>query len=289
MKCPECGAENPDGSKFCGLCFRVITYGHQNAPLIAEKGSIKEYAGKLEAPAKTELNTKASDPFRIDTNPPSFIATTPSWMYIRKKRLRALIASGVFIIAIAVCISLVFFLRQGEKKHIGFSTFTSKRSYISFSYPADWEKKGRDFLERFSKGNVLNPDVGNEIILVERGEGMFKHMLIVSSYEEDFGSTPWRDVESSLVSSVMDGVSLQGGEDLKFFDLEIPEDCRADTIGYGYISPSQSGPDVYMLEGYIHKAGFSYKLVLLTPLLAGRTEGEALLVFDNLARTVSLK
>jgi uncharacterized membrane protein YvbJ len=45
MKCTKCGSEQPEGTKFCGVCGAEITQGYQPAPAYQPPGSASP-AGK---------------------------------------------------------------------------------------------------------------------------------------------------------------------------------------------------------------------------------------------------
>jgi hypothetical protein len=265
-ECPDCGAENPDGAAFCGLCAHRL----DGRPDPVENGTSPAALSE----ASTTLG--AVDQLNLSK--------------IRKKKGHRVlwIVSAVAILAIAVL--AVFFIQSRMEKHAeGIAEFTSPTSGLSFKYPSSWELKDRAYLKTLAHGQELDPYQGNETVLMKRGSAVYKHLLTVSSRPVDFSGQSWEQTKSQLETGF-----VQSGEDQRsnivFINPGLSAATGAHAIGMMYkITPSM-GPDLFQLETYILRGNIAYSFTLTTPLKGGGAdETQARNEYTELMRSITFK
>ena len=135
MFCPKCGAENPDGAKFCVKCGAGLPVVQKAEPVVAESGTVVEDAAAspdaASAPTGSDVTVPAgSGEAASDAGAPAAaapgvastgtrIAAPASMPAPRKKSPLPLIIAGVVVVAVvAVAIFAVMNLFGGEKETV---------------------------------------------------------------------------------------------------------------------------------------------------------------------------
>ncbi|MBN2168143.1 MAG: zinc ribbon domain-containing protein [Actinobacteria bacterium] len=175
MKCPDCGAENPEGTPFCGLCSRPFNYidngtGQARPDWYGPGDMLKDhwYSGRS---IKRRLN----------------LGTVLHIIFI-----------CLIIVAVIVAAALLV-----QWYLIGNKTYSSAFSGLSFKYPRTWVKLTPADPEQY-KEYGLDPGqtTYNEIILGSRDK---KYCCLVGSLA--IGLTPDQDLRSVLNAFKLDLLS----------------------------------------------------------------------------------
>jgi hypothetical protein len=176
VQCPECGAENPDGSLYCGLCTYRFA-GYLRAPPVA-------------AACDVPLNPAAREKF----------SSLDELHFERPRERKAIMIWTTGILAVIVLAVLLFLaLSSGDKNTADTLTdFVSTTSTLSFKYPSSWEKKTQAYLKTFAKGEEIDTSQGNEAVLMNQGESIFRHLLVVSDSGITTGDQAWEDIKPQL-------------------------------------------------------------------------------------------
>jgi len=278
VECPKCGAENNDGASFYGLCSHRFADG---AGLSAKAGADGE------ATLESETTAKASDD--------SFSAVDSAFYRskLKQKERRPLWLAGglvLVIVLVSAVLALVFLRGSGKAGPEGTNTFKSKYSGLTFSYPSSWENMGQAYLKTISKSTDVSPEEGNELVLLKRGDVVFKHLLIVTTAPADYGDQPWEKTKGALEAGYADSAKTQGTA-MSFIELQLAPDAGAKGFGMMFtVEPDARGPRQYQLEAFLLKGNIVYTIVLITPLEGGGADqGEAQKQFFDLINTVRVK
>ncbi|MHB8895871.1 MAG: zinc ribbon domain-containing protein [Candidatus Geothermincolia bacterium] len=255
--CPDCGAHNPDGATFCGLCSH----------------SFKD---------------SKADPPSPQTDKWSSVGGLRYASREKKGRGWLWLVSALAVVVVAVLV-VVLTLSRIEKAADGQTEFNGKTSGLAFEYPSTWEKKDYDYLRTLSKGEQVDPYLGNEVVLMKRGEAIYKHLLVVSSTASPYGEQSWTEVEKGLRDAVLQSAPANWSG-LTFINLGLNEGTGARGLGAMYTVTQPVGPKLFQIEGYILKGNITYSFMLTTPLKGGGAdEGEARSVFTELMRSITFK
>lgn len=256
-QCPECGAQNPDGAAFCSLCASPF------------RGEAPEAVTQLQRERWQVLE-------ELD--------------FKKRKRSRRLIWGASLLAAVVIAVLAVVFIGSHmEKGAEGQSEYASKYSGISFKYPSSWEKKDFAYLKTLNKGQDVNPNMGNEIVLMKRGGAIYRHLLVVSSTTSPYGDLAWNDIKNALYSGVQQG-GPENRSDVTFINLALPASARANGIGAFYTVIPPMGPTLFQIEGLIVRGDIVYSFGLTTPLKGGGSdEGEARALFTELMQSITFK
>jgi hypothetical protein len=149
---------------------------------------------------------------------------------------------------------------------------------------------GHDYLKKLSKDGQVGPGEGNEIVLLKRGDVVFKHLLIVSTAEANYGTQPWEQTRDSLQAGFSDSAQTQGTS-MSFLDLQLPAGAGVNGFGMMFtIEPETSGRSQYQLEAFPLRGNISYTMVLITPLQGGGADqNEAQEQFFDIMRSVRVQ
>ena len=264
MECPECGSSNREDAHYCELCYHRFAGESKTGELSAD--SFSSTAG---LPALPVLE-HASAAYRTRVN--------------RNRKIAWALITCVSVAAVALL--LAFPLLSRDKRREGLKEYDSKVSPLTFKYPESWERKDRSDVKGFLKDLEDNPTLGNETILMKRGAAIFRHMLIVTSRQEEYGSASWKEIEESIRRGLEESSGSQGLE-MRFFHLDLPYEAAANGMGISSFIEGASQIRVFQLEGFVLKNNASYTFTLLTPLLENETDqGEARLVFNDIINTI---
>ncbi len=270
MRCPRCGAENREGAPFCSLCaLRLLdspsAYAVQHTPESSGQNEDLRFEQYPELKAR-EYDRRT------------------------RKRIRSLVLAGASLIGVLLLVILIVSLTHGgAKKAVGLARYRSTLTGVSFKYPSDWEKKDQAFLQKLSKPNDATSAQGNEAVLVERGEGIFKHLLVVSSGQAPALSGDWQQDKDQLESGFEQGAGNQDYE-ITFDSIRLPEAPQANGFGMIYVTKKAFSPTFYQLHAYIVQGGSAYQFLLCTPLVSGESdEVEARAEFSKLLGSVSIR
>lgn len=260
VDCPECGAQNPDSSTYCGLCSS--SFAPSGAPPAA-------------APEMRELDISGLGAGYKDA-------------MTRRKRRGLVWVVALSVVLVLVVLGVVLFGNRASNEPDAMAQYTGKTSGLSFAYPSSWEKKDREYLETLTGNPDLDQYEGNEIILMKRGQAVYRHMLIATSMPSQLNNQPWSDAEGALKQGFAESAHQQG-YDLAFLNLNIPKESGNGFAMELTISP-EYGPRLYELQAYIVKGSVAYLLLLTTPLEGGGgDEGEARRVFYSLIDSVRIQ
>jgi len=126
--CPKCGAANPDGATFCGLCAQPFTDKKpQESPQVNSRAE--------------KVPWSSLDHVRY-----------PTRQAVRRHKY---VSFGVPILVVVIAVlAVVLVMSIRTNKVEGSSEFKSSSSGISFKYPASWEKQGKSFLTHLSSATV---------------------------------------------------------------------------------------------------------------------------------------
>jgi zinc-ribbon domain len=257
VQCPNCGIENPEGSRFCNLCHNE---------LLAPAGAPGEWN---------------PEPLPMDVPRPSH----------RSKRKavkgRSIFIAGSILLAgiLGIVLYVVIFGSSGAapEKYV---TYASSTSGLTFKYPSTWEKKDVSFLGQFYL-QMPDPSLGNEIVVIKRGDALFKNLCVASSSPVDPASE-WDDIKGSIQEAYSVALRERGGE-ARFNDLAF-QSGEAKGFRVDYTLEQQMGTPSLHLEAVMLRGSTLYRLVLETPLSDGdSSELEARRVFSKLLESVSIK
>lgn len=257
-ECLSCGADNPEGAPFCGLCASPFAAQAETAPPRSEK----EKWSTLE-----------------QLKPVS-----------RGRRGRGWIWGISFVAVVVIAILAVVLVRSHvEKAAEGQAQFTSKYSALSFKYPSSWEKRDVNYLKTLNKGQAIDPRMGNEVVLMKRGSSLYRHLLVVSSAESPFGEEKWDQIKQTLQTDAQQG-GPENRTDITYINLGLQASTRANGIGTLYTVVPPMGPSLFQIEALILRDNIMYTFALTTPLKGGGSdEGEARTLFIELMQNITFK
>ena len=239
-ECPGCGASNPDGATFCGLCARPFVGLPPGLPV----------------PVKAE--SQGASWSALDIKRPDR----------RQARRHRYISAGVPIAVVLIAVAaVVLVLLTRTNKAEGSTEFRSASSGLSFKYPESWQKQDKSFLTSMSKKQDLS-SLGNEVILLKRGEVIFQHLLTVTSSNIDYGSRSWSDIREGLKSG-FESTSTEGSNST-FSELTLPPETGAKGIVETYYVDEK--PELFEIEGTIIRGNTSYDFNFATPLRGKATD-----------------
>lgn len=136
MKCPECGAENPDDSTFCNLCHRRINYLEHR-----------------------------SDPFYPSVYGPGDARTySTGWRSAisGRARFKQFLVTVLILLAITAVVIGAAYLAQ--RFTAGEATYSDNTSNISFEYPRRWfELSSEEALELLGFDYSVNSEVSFKV------------------------------------------------------------------------------------------------------------------------------
>jgi|GEM_PF-978091 len=267
VQCPECGAENPDGSLFCGLC----TY---------------RFAGYLPSVPMTSACEPSPAPVQREK-----FASLDELHIERPRERKALLIWTTGIIAVVVLsMLLVLALTSGGKNAAETMTdFVSPTTGLSFKYPSSWETKGQDYLKTLGQGTAFDSSQGNEVVLMNRGESIFKHLLIVSDGNITTGGQAWETLKPQLESEFQEAAQSQGTT-IQFNDLHLAPATGATGIKMTYSIKPTMGPTLFEQEAFIIRGAGQYRMIFVTPLKGGGAdETEAISRFTQITNSISFK
>lgn len=267
MKCPECGAENPENVGYCGLCLKKLVEepGEEPVQSYSEKKEVSDQISQIQM-------------------------TQESWSETLRKRRRAWLIAGSGLLAAAVVVVVAVVLLTGGKEGgpEGTKRYVSTISGLSFSYPESWESHESNFMTDMIKDMREDSSYGNEITLMKSGHAVFRHLLFVSSRTWEYADQGWGDMERMLKEGKEITGSSQGVK-MEFFELEMPLEEEANGYGTLYKMSAGAGPSFLFLEAFIQKDDMSYSFQLTTPLKGGGAdEQEARQVFDEIIASVEI-
>jgi len=271
--CPECGTDNREDARFCELCYRSLVTGEQPARRPSELDSVSSAIGRQPPERFASLDAITSVPRKRKMKP----ARKAAWFGI---------VSAAVIAVIAMVLIPVFSKEEAPEKP---KKYDSKISALSFEYPGDWEKVTESTLKKMTRNLPAAYPIGNEIVLMKPGAGMFDYMLLVTSRPADYGGQEWSAIEDSLASQYRESAGQQGVQ-ISFFKLNLPAESGAQGFGISYRYEGQSMLNVFQLEAQIVKGDIEYTLFLLAPYGGeGPDEGMARLVFRDIISSIRFK
>lgn len=260
-ECPRCGADNPEGSAYCGLC-----------------------ADRLAAPAPPAPPAAAE---------PESVSPAGSYLPAREKRKRqrfTLIAALALALVLAAAVVVISISGKGESAHgpEKLAAFASGTSGLTFNYPASWEKKDQQYLRSISNGD-FDLAQANELVLLKTGDAIYRHLLLVSTPATSPDARKWPQVKQQMQDSLAQGAQSQESR-LSFFDLALPQARRAVGFGMMYWVGKASDPSTYELQAFILKGQTIYTFRLITPLKGGGSDEQgARARFDALINSVGIR
>lgn len=256
-RCPECGADNPEGAAFCGLCAGSFERGKDNP--------VKQAREKWSS--IDELDFSRHD---------------------RRSRGFLLGACAFAVIAVAA-IAGVLVVSHIEGTAEGLKEYVSRYSAVSFKYPSSWETKDFNYLRTMNRGEELDPHMGNEVVLMKRGHTVYRHLLIVSSLDSPYKKQGWPEIKNALETDKQQS-GPDNRTDVTFIKLGLPASLNANGIGATYTVIPAMGPELFQIEGMVLKDDIIYTFAFTTPLKGGGSdEGEARAVFARLMQSVSFR
>lgn len=205
MKCPACGAENPEGATFCNLCYGRL--GEQsNPPQDDEERRVDRVLFPPELrkgppPGPVSPPTGASPPARGPVSdayrgrtcgaPPAAASVDDSGTW------KVVVGAFALLGVIIILGSAIFYVLQRSKKP---KTYTSENSSLTFEYPGNWKKVSMNvpmYMPEFMASD--DPLVTNEIALADSTGNDAKYAFW-SVTVEDVSPTDWRRGRTSLVN-----------------------------------------------------------------------------------------
>jgi hypothetical protein len=252
-ECSECGADNPEGAEFCGLCANRFPKEKPAAPA-REKWSSLE--GLRSATEKSKGH---------------------AWIWL---------TAILVVIAVAV-LTVVLVKSHMEQSVEGSSEYVGTSSGLTFKYPATWEKKDFKYLKTLAHGQEIDPMQGNEIVLLAHGNTIYRHLLIVSSRASDYGAASWEEIESALQSAIAQEAGTEGMK-VTFIKPGLRASSGAHVVAVMYTVTGKGGPPLLQIEASIIKGNLTYTFAMTTPLAGGGSdEGDARSVFTRLMNSVT--
>ncbi len=200
---------------------------------------------------------------------------------------RAVVLAGAILAVgiLGIVLYMVLFGNSGASPE-RYVTYTSSTSGLTFKYPATWEKKDSSFLDQFYRGSA-DPSLGNEIVIIRRGDAIFKNLCIASSSKAG-PDTEWDDIKESIQGAYSEALREMGGE-ARFTDL-VFQSGEARGFRVDYTLEQQFGSPSLHLEAVMLREETLYRLVLETPLSDDDTsELEARRSFSRILESVSLR
>jgi len=239
--CPKCGAVNPDGATFCGLCAE---------PFNADKAG--------------EAGPEAPRPDRVPWSSLDYIRW-PSRQKVRIRKYEKVLIPVAVVVIVVLAVMLVLSTRTNKVESL--SQFKSRYSGVSFSYPSSWVKKDQSFLKHLSSTKEVNSNQGNEVILVKPGEVFFQHLLTLSTESVEAGRT-WPSILEGLKSGFESTSTESSGS--TFAELNLPPASGAKGVVETYYVDEK--PPLYEIESYIVRGNISYTFLFATPIRGTATD-----------------
>jgi hypothetical protein len=267
VQCPECGAENPDGSLYCGLC----TY---------------RFAGYLRTPPIVAACEAPLNPAAVREK----FSSLDELHFERPRERGAVMIWTAGILAVIVLAILLFMALSsgGKNTEETLTGFVSTTSGLSFKYPVSWEKKTQEFLKTFEKGSI-DPSQGNEVILIKQGDSVFRHLLIVSNSSISTGNDSWDVIKPQIEDTYEEAIEAQNTT-VTFNDLHLDPSTGANGFKATYSLKPGMGPTLFQIEAYIVKGTSAYRFILITPLKGGGSnKTEAINRFTQITNSISFK
>lgn len=217
----------------------------------------------------------------------SVLADQENWWrdHRNKRRAQVLAAFGFAAVVLALILIMIPFCNREEGPET-LARYSSEKTGLSFSYPESWEKDEPGSIADMVEGIEDIPNLGNEIILMKRGEASFKHLFLVTSEPWPYDNTKWSEFESSAKLGIADSYSDQR---VSFFNLMIPAKTGASGFGWTYrIEPPGALP-CFLLEAHMYKGDTLYSFQLMTPMRGGGSdEFEARQRFNEITQTIQI-
>jgi hypothetical protein len=171
MNCPACGAENPEGSMYCNLCYTSFVQPAPGQPATppppVQPGMPPPQMppGAMYPPPGGQPGFPSSDAYAMYRDRPS--APLPQRKATRGQ-LGVVVTVLVFVVFGAIgWFGMDMFLSRP-------TTYTSATSGLSFTYPEKWKKFDASSLADFS---AAMSTVTNEIILADRGDDRMTYLV----------------------------------------------------------------------------------------------------------------
>jgi len=261
--CPHCGAENQDGATFCGLCHAGLVQMESPSTYIDQVhvSSYQQYPADL----KNKFENR------------------------RKKRLRSLIwAGGMLALLVIIAGVVIASVTGGSAKKITSVQYKSASTGLSFQYPSNLEKKDVSFLKNIALSGDAGAATGNEIVLIQRGVGMFKHLLVVSSGKSPKATGDWEEDVKDIMSGYQVG-GYQANLNIKFQDAHMVKAPNAHGFIMSYEAPSGM-TTMYIVHAFILQDQTAYQFVLATKTSGDKSEQmDARGIVIRLLKTVSVQ
>jgi hypothetical protein len=191
MQCPQCGAENPDGSGFCSLCHHrfgappappgVPAAPPETAPAQPASVAPGPPPGVPQLPA-TALGPPPGAHQVVSPSEPgyggAFHQPPPPGQLKPAKTINPFLMWAIRVVVIVVCFALGWFAMDAFLNRT--RTFSNANAKISFSYPGKWKTVDTSGMTvgTFGSGSPFTWEV---ILADGTSEATSNHMIYVAS------------------------------------------------------------------------------------------------------------
>ena len=137
MKCPNCGADNAEGKKFCGDCGAMVPQPPPPPPV------------------------QPTQPLHTQSTQPMYAQPTASWIRSNQKKLAAIVI--VLVVVSALALSFFVLPMSGIRVNI-------HSTYGTYTISIDGKEKSTVFLDSESFTGAWPVAVGSHLVAIDGGE-----------------------------------------------------------------------------------------------------------------------
>lgn len=265
MRCPRCGAENPESARFCNLCFYTFSPGS----VAAQAADAPDWESAPPPPGY-------GPPPPITVPPPSdayapggpYTAAPPPMQLTKPSTVKTVMTGLLSFFVFVACFAGGWYL-TGRIMKGGSSTYTSTSSDISFKYPSRWRKVDPGSIEKVASLAAGDLSMYNEIILGEGSGASPVNFLAVGNLP--IAQAQWDSARAGIKEAFVSQMTLALPDGINvstpvFTDLEVGGSpalsIRFNLTGEGLTygcdaTVVQHGSWAYMFVFMSHQAGGS--------------------------------
>lgn len=185
MRCPRCGADNPEGNTYCGLCYQRFSSGPAST---TPEGPGVPAAGDPSLPVNAY---PSSDVYAVPAPPPVETKASAG----RRRGPGALTIVIVVALVVGVGVGAYFLVSHFAG---GTQEYSSGLSGLSFEYPKGWETADLD-AGSGPLGTIAGSSAYNEVVVADGSVADAGNILGIRSMK-DRPESEWEQMKSYFQS-----------------------------------------------------------------------------------------